>query len=271
MLDGVRPSFSWRRTAFWFHTLSQKEKSNWHTHRQTNFSLNGTYFPALLMGSVRYVISSIKLPQFSNETQLVKSKSVCEYTIICSEFDYANSKLKPISAVKGVYMYELEHPWEMAFYPSNIIISDFSDTTPEYFKQLKHLEKYNVLFPTELSNWVKKEFYQVNSSTPDITFSSNGYILSNISGSPLVILNQEYSQNWTAYCSSGNVKDVYNAEIVPVNGIMMAIKIPNKCESLSVTYNNKDLLYRVLSFIKSGSLTTEPDNHDSVISDVAVM
>ncbi|MDE1462265.1 hypothetical protein [Spartinivicinus poritis] len=266
MLDGVRPSFSWRRTAFWFHTLSKTEKSNWHTHRQTNFSLNGTHFPALSMGSVRYVISSVKLPQFSNEKQLIKSKSVCEYTVLCSVFDYVNSKLKPISAVKDVYMYELEHPWEMAFYPSNIIISDFSDTTPEYFNQLKHLEKHNVLFPTELSQWINKKVHNKRSSKPDITFSSNGYILSNILDSSLVILNQEYSQNWTAYCDTGKAQDVVRAEIVPVNGIMMAIKIPNKCKSLRVTYNNKSLLYGILGLIKPDLLVAESDNYISTVA-----
>lgn len=232
--DGMLTNFPERRNYFLAYGASNPAKEVYHTHRHSFFRFPKNYnINFFRIANVRYVFGSkpIKHPQL----KLVGHQP----GITANELDYTFNGLAErfdkVSLIKPLYLYELSDYWPRVFYAGAVIQSPHSYKDKAYYTQLGDLSRGDVLFDSTVTMPALPESTLTPETLLNYILNPEGVEIQPDESGALVVFNQVYSPQWTAYCD-GNEIPVY-----PVNGIMMAAVKTIKCPTLEFRYTLPEL------------------------------
>ena len=141
------------------------------------------------------------------------------------------TKLKFISdivLIPDIFIYEIEDSWHRVFIPSEIFLSEYSDSSVQYFYDLKKLKKNSIMIPQNLSNLTPTISEKILRNSAKIFYEEleDGIQIKNISYP--IVYNQEFSKKWMAKC------DEEYLNIFPINGYMIFVNPLKKCGILKI-------------------------------------
>lgn len=224
-IDGQRPSYTWRRSAYWYLTLNRTPATSWNPNYQTlGTNLADINEDALRMSNVGYLLStSADLPGH-RQVAAQPSRPLLESGLPGAEV--LGRLLPGFEVLPPIYVYAVDKAWDRVFVPTAIEMSPARDTQVEYYAALRDLPHHSILVPENGPDWLGAVVGKNSLAVIEAEANDQGLdVVTN--GSPgLLIYNQEYSARWTASCEDQSLP------IAPVNGMMMATEIPSGCTTV---------------------------------------
>ena len=233
VLDGMRQNFTWRRTAFWFLTLKSPARSAWHTHRQMlGRKIDDVNISALLMANTGLLLSTSAT--WSKYFRQIAKQSALHLRDARAPFMRLLSVALPrFTLLPPIHVYWIGVPWPRVFVARQRIEAGVADDTVSYFLQLRSLPRLSVLVPENAPAWLTRAAGGGGGPTVRTVQETRHGIVVNTDGAPgVLVYNQEYTRKWKAYCA-GDV-----LEVTPVNGLMMAVSVPQGCRKITFLYDS---------------------------------
>ena len=236
--DGGLAVFSFRRSYFLAYAAYDPPRETLHTHRHFFYSFpNGFDTNIMRMANVGYVLSKQEV-EHSQMTLLDSSAG-----LLANEIDYPLKRflsqyfkhaLQPyfqeLSLVPSLFIHELKNPWPRVFAAQKVTLSPDSFRTKQYYQELKQVQRGEILVaqedhPRKRADWDGTQALSVI----DYQLHESGAVVQ-VAGTGSVVFNQVFTPSWTAECDGKAV------ELLPVNGIMMAARVPPGCTSVHFHY-----------------------------------
>ena len=224
--DGGRPSFTDRRNGFWYATVLNEPVSRWgkRNHRHDPASdLTALNVDALGMAGVRYVLadSPQKFAQPGQVEVWTYPAVDIETSSIPLGFLYQDDV---IGVTPNLFAMQLPQVWDLVFSPTRIDVFVGVAWSYEYFLALRKLPRHSVLAEPGADATLNVGSLRVESFMID----AFGYHVKTNGKPGTVVFNQEFSAGWKAVCGSKKLA------VLPVNGIMMAVPVPEGCDVIDL-------------------------------------
>jgi len=233
--DGVQSTFSYRRNYFMAYDMFTVSRDTIHRSNQFfYFSNNQTIYnlKAFEMANIKYIFTSRK-HIFPNVSNVLYQKGIFIQDISMNEYikEFLFKKFGNIPLVKDLYVYELNDSWNRVFSANNIFVSQYSFKDKMFYKELNILKKDEILIAKDdFSNKINIDNND-RLKIKDYMLTKTGVTINIDEGSGYLVYNEVYLPYWHAFC--GNTK----LNIVPTNGIMMAVKVPKECRQVNFNYS----------------------------------
>lgn len=227
--DGTRFNYGWRYNFFWKYNLLDNISVR-HKVRSTlagidYLSVSSSILDSSRILNVKYIYSQKQIDninfKLNKKIQGIKVKDLNSFV----------TKLKFISdivLIPDIFIYEIEDSWHRVFIPSEIFLSEYSDSSVQYFYDLKKLKKNSIMIPQNLSNLTPTISEKILRNSAKIFYEEleDGIQIKNISYP--IVYNQEFSKKWMAKC------DEEYLNIFPINGYMIFVNPLKKCGILKI-------------------------------------
>lgn len=236
-IDGMRPSFTTYRTAFWFGVLPDNATDNIHTHRQTAFNLQSQQtrarIAALELANVRYLFSKgIVKDEFGRNT----SDSFCfKHASLCQTyFQIYDGSIDRFFESRSVGVRELNNPWDYVFVPTSVLKSKYDALTIEYVRKLRDIDRHQILLDKNVSDFLFNRQPITSEIKSDIMFESidGGLRVKSARGLDRFVINEEHSKRMTASC----VDKSNNVYLTRVNLIQTYVVLDHVCSEIIIRY-----------------------------------
>ena len=234
--DGIVHSSPYRRNIFSAYAISYPPKNTFHVHRLFFYTFpNNFNAKALKIANVKHIVSDHALegPEYKllHQKPAVYSDQIKNWS--SSLFHFFSNKIL-LHAPLFIYSFADSETWDRVFSPKNLIISEFSYTEKEFYKELISLEKNSLL----VSSIDRSENLKLHSSNliqiEEYTLTNSGVEIETNGQPGVLVYNQVYLPKWKAYCDTNKEK----LEIIPVNGIMMTVEILSEnCKKVIFEYS----------------------------------
>lgn len=235
--DGLQPAFTNRRSYFNAYGLFVPSKSYYPANKHFFYFYTNAFYlnrKLLEMVGVKYIFSARKSlfdvgsPSFSMPGLRLKDlKDTSWYWKVIS-YIFGDQTI----LLRSLKVFKLDSSWARVFSATKIVNSSSSFKEKSFYKELKGIT-YNGV---QVAKEDHSENFFLGRVLPDISsykLTKTGADISLSPGNGAVVFNEVYLPGWIATCHEKQL------QIVPVNGVMMAVKVNSNCQHLKFTYVSK--------------------------------
>jgi hypothetical protein len=233
--DGYQPAASHRRSYFNANAIFINPQKKYHTSKhffKFYSDAKKLNYNALSMVGVKYIFSARpRIFELNKPVLSIKGAKTSNFNKWYREF--LELLVGDISLVKPLNVFSVDSPWALVFSVSKLRISNKSYASTEFYDELGGIDFESALVAAEDANDFQN-LVTINSTIKpevlSVKYTDEGYKVRVKSSSGYIVFNQVYIRGWKGFC------DGEKAPLIPVNGIMMALKINKGCKIAELKY-----------------------------------